>query len=129
MGKRNFKATINGRAAQAIVTTATTVTISLRFAATAPNASLRTLTYDANGGIGAPAPIHLQMPINASISRDIPTRTQYTFLGWSREPNAKTAQYQPGVRVPLNDNTTLFAVWRRTGATITIDAANGSTVP
>ena len=129
MGKRNFKATINGRAAQAIVTSATTVTISLRFAATAPNASLRTLTYDANGGTGAPAPIHLQTFINAAISTIRPTRINYTFLGWSRDPKATTAQYQPGVRISFTDNTTLFAVWSKTGAIITIDAANGSPAP
>ncbi|MDY5219245.1 MAG: hypothetical protein SPH82_01530 [Eubacteriales bacterium] len=35
-----------------------------------------------------------------------------TFLGWSTDPNATTATYQPGGSITIEDDTVLYAVWK-----------------
>ena len=76
-----------------------------------------TLNYDANGGTGAPAS-QTYKATSASekshsftISSQIPTREDYTFLGWSTNRSATTASYQPGGSIVVTGTTTLYAVW------------------
>lgn len=72
-----------------------------------------TLSYDANGGSGAPAS-QTATDIGShefTISMTEPTRTGYTFLGWSTSSSATTASYQPGDLIEIAANTTLYAVW------------------
>ena len=69
-----------------------------------------TLTYDANGGTGAPSS-QSGLPGSFPISATRPTRTQYVFMGWATESSATTASYQPGGTITITANTTLYAVW------------------
>ena len=39
-----------------------------------------------------------------------PTRTEYTFYGWSESPR-RTVDYRTGNKVTITDNMTLYAVW------------------
>ena len=39
------------------------------------------------------------------------TRTNYTLLGWSTNPNATVASMIPGATYTPTDNRTLYAVW------------------
>lgn len=49
----------------------------------------------------------------------------YNFSGWSTTNNSTTAQYQPGSNITLgNNNTTLYAVWKRNQITY---KGNGNT--
>jgi hypothetical protein len=68
-----------------------------------------TLTYDANGGSGAPAP---QTGGALNISTAIPVRYPYTFLGWSSASNASTPLFYPGQAHTLLVNTTFYAIWQ-----------------
>ncbi len=43
-----------------------------------------------------------------------------TFLGWSTDPNATQAEYQPGASITINENTVLYAVWLDEKATGTL---------
>lgn len=70
-----------------------------------------TLTYNANGGSGAPAAQTGSGTI--TLSRTQPTRTGYTFKGWATSAGATAAQYQPGASFSLTKNTTLYAVWQQ----------------
>ena len=84
-----------------------------------------TLTYDANGGSGAPsAVINVKSTI---ISSTVPTRDGYDFLGWS-ESSSETI-YAAGDIISLSDNTTLHAVWQKKTYTVTYDANGGSGAP
>ena len=85
------------------------------------------LSYNANGGSGAPSsstsdgnPNHI-----FTIDNTRPTRTGYSFLGWSTSSTATTASYQPGGTITLDSNTTLYAVWKRAN---TVRIANGSSL-
>ncbi|MBQ8942865.1 MAG: leucine-rich repeat protein, partial [Clostridia bacterium] len=70
-----------------------------------------TLTYNANGGSGAPA--NQTGNGNITLSAVSPKRNDYTFLGWATISNAITAQYQPGATYNLIANSTLYAVWQK----------------
>ncbi|MCR5522298.1 MAG: leucine-rich repeat protein [Clostridia bacterium] len=69
-----------------------------------------TLTYDANGGNGAPANQTGKGSVNLSYSA--PTRQGYIFLGWATSSTATSAQYDAGSLINLDSNITLYAVWQ-----------------
>ncbi|MBR3621477.1 MAG: InlB B-repeat-containing protein, partial [Clostridia bacterium] len=68
------------------------------------------LTFDSNGGSGAPE----KQTGNGSvlIPGSKPTRNGYTFLGWAETADATSTKYQPGGTINLNRNITLYAVWQ-----------------
>ena len=70
-----------------------------------------TITYDANGGIGAPASQSKTHGVNVTLSTQIPTRDGYTFLGWNTDKNATVASYKVGAEYSVDANATLYAVW------------------
>ncbi len=70
-----------------------------------------TLTYNANGGSGAPGKQTGRG--NITLSNTTPTRSGYTFKGWATTSNATSAQYQPGATFNLTKDTTLYAVWKK----------------
>ena len=70
------------------------------------------ITYNTNGGTGT---ISAQVKVYGTaltLNSATPTRTGYTFLGWSTSSTATTASYQPGGTFTTNSNTTLYAVWK-----------------
>ena len=83
------------------------------------------LTYDANGGTGAPD-AEKSYEESAALSDTAPTRDGYIFKGWAESADATSAAYQPGETISLSDNTTLYAVWQSKECTITYDLAGGT---
>ena len=70
-----------------------------------------TVSYDANGGEGAP---NAQTKVNGEdliISSEIPTRSGYIFKGWSADSSDKTATYQGGDVYSNDVDVILYAVW------------------
>jgi len=70
-----------------------------------------TITYDANGGDGAPAPQTKQHDVSLSLSGIEPQRAGHAFLGWSTDPMASVAAYSAGGTYAPNASATLYAVW------------------
>ena len=77
------------------------------------------LRYDANGGTGEPDTQSTLKTTATSVTFRVsstePTRTNYTFLGWSFDPTATLADYVGGDTVTLNSGNpdrTLYAVWK-----------------
>ena len=78
------------------------------------------LRYDANGGTGGP---NTQSTLGTTVTSVTfrvpstePTRTNYTFLGWSFDSTATAASYVSGDPVTLNSgkpDRTLYAVWKK----------------
>ena len=71
------------------------------------------VTFDANGGTGAPGRVDKWYGEALTIPSQKPTRTNYEFLGWSKTSTG-TAEYQPGQTyngTPDADYT-LYAVWK-----------------
>ncbi len=81
------------------------------------------LSYDANGGSGAPSAQSATQYINAGSSSVAKQSVQFTipnnsythaskcFLGWSADKSATTAAYQPDGTISISGNTTLYAVY------------------
>ena len=88
-----------------------------------------TISYNANGGSGAPGSQTKAHFTPLKLSTQKPTRTGYTFLGWSTSASATTASYSPGATFSANGNTTLYAVWSTKTYSITFNANGGSGGP
>ncbi len=73
------------------------------------SSELYKITYDANGGTGAPSPNSDYVKVKISTNK--PTREDYAFIGWSKTSTAESAEYQPGETITLSSNITLYAVW------------------
>ena len=78
------------------------------------------LRYDAHGGTGGPDTQSTLGTTVTSVTFRVPstkpTRTNYTFLGWSFDPTATAASYVSGDLVTLNSGNpdrTLYAVWKK----------------
>ena len=69
-----------------------------------------TVTYDANGGTGAPETQRAYSDESITISTVEPTRDGYVFKGWSTSRNGNI-DYKPGETVAFNADTRLYAVW------------------
>ena len=106
-------------------TTSSTVGVTERVAITSLTATTRgyTLTYDANGGSGAPSTV--SDITSTTISSTIPTRNGYDFLGWSTSSSATSASYVAGNSISLSSNITLYAVWKRKGQVHIRDSSEG----
>lgn len=80
-----------------------------------PTESTYSLTYDANGGSGAPdadSKTDTNSTKGFTVSSAKPTRESYDFLGWADNATATTANYQPGDPISLTGNKTIYAVWK-----------------
>lgn len=82
-----------------------------------------TLTYNANGGTGAPSSQSVTI-YNATtnykftLSSTKPTRTGYVFLGWSTSNTATSSSYAAGGSITLSASDTLYAVWSENKLTV-----------
>lgn len=70
-----------------------------------------TVSYNANGGSGAPGNQTKTYGSNLALSSTKPTRTNYNFKGWSKDKNAVTATYSAGDVYTEDTAVTLYAVW------------------
>ena len=80
--------------------------------------STYTITYNANGGSGAPSSQTKTYGTNLTLSSTEPTRTGYTFLGWSTSSTATSATYKAGGSYTTNASDTLYAVWSENKLTL-----------
>lgn len=75
-------------------------------------ANTYTVSYNANGGTGAPGNQTKTYGVALTLSSTIPTRTNYTFVGWGTAASATTSSYAPGSQYSDNRDITLYAVWK-----------------
>ena len=90
-----------------------------------------TISYDANGGSGAPASqegvmYNAQPGASIEISKEIPQRDGYTFMGWTDERESTNVKYQSGETYEFNNDTTLYAVWGIGNYVLTVDPNGGT---
>ena len=69
------------------------------------------ITYNANGGNGAPAADYKCYGIDKTLSSTVPTRDGYTFIGWNTEQNGSGTSYAKGATYSANASATLYAKW------------------
>jgi len=76
-----------------------------------------TITFNANGGSGAPTSQIKTQGVALTLSSQIPFREGYTFRGWASSSTATAAQWQPGGSYAVDGNATLWAVWEQSTTT------------
>lgn len=98
---------------------------------TIPAKDVYSLSYDANGGTGAPGTQYYYYGNDITVPDTIPKRTGYVFLGWSLSSTNQWVQYSPGQTwAGTNEgNFTLYAVWEKISCSVKFDASsNGGVV-
>lgn len=86
------------------------------------------VTYNANGGSGAPSSQTKYYGESLTLSTTKPIRSGYEFVGWATSSTATSAAYAAGGTYTSNAALTLYAVWKKT-ITLTYDANGGSSAP
>ena len=95
---------------------------------TVPKLSSYTVSYNANGGSGAPDSQTKWYGTALTLSSNMPTRTGYSFQGWATSSTGSVA-YAAGASYTSNSSVTLYAVWKANTYTVTYNANGGSGAP
>lgn len=74
-----------------------------------------TVSYNANGGEGAPDYTLKFHDKAVTLSTTIPTRKGYSFQGWGTSASDTTVDYAAGATYSANVTTTLYAIWKVEG--------------
>ncbi len=77
----------------------------------AVNRAIYTVTYNANGGTGAPEAQEKAPGTALTLSSAIPAREGACFLGWAESADAAAPTYLPGGSYTKDASVTLYAVW------------------
>lgn len=104
-------------------------TKNVTFNVTVPAWTSYTVSFNANGGSGAPSAQTKWKDQTLKLSTTKPTRTGYTFLGWSTSSTATSATYAAGANYTANSAATLYAVWKAITYTVSYNANGGSGAP
>ena len=100
--------------------------------ANVPEPETYTVSYNANGGSGAPSAQVKTEDVTLTLSSTKPTRSGYTFKGWSTSKTATSPTYYAGGSYTANASATLYAVWEQnapTTYTVSYNANGGSGAP
>lgn len=87
-----------------------------------------TVSYNANGGSGAPSAQTKWYGSTLKLSTATPTRAGYSFIGWSTA-NDSSVEYAAGANYTANSAVTLYAVWKANTYTVKYDANGGTGAP
>lgn len=87
------------------------------------------VVYNAKGGISAPEPQIKTHGKRMTITKDIPKKAGYDFMGWSVYTTGNTVKYKPGDAYTIDKDITLYAVWKEKVYKIIYDANMGTGAP
>jgi len=118
-----YQGVANGSSLSGTISAGNTIDVRLKFL------SQYTISYNANGGSGAPASQTKTYGTALTLSSTRPTRTGYVFQGWATSASATSAAYQPGSSYTSNSAATLYAVWEPQTYTVTLNANGGTVSP
>jgi uncharacterized repeat protein (TIGR02543 family) len=86
------------------------------------------VSYNANGGSGAPSAQTKWHGTTLKLSTSKPTRTGYTFAGWATSASGSVA-YAAGANYTANTGATLYAKWTAITYKVTYNANGGTNAP
>lgn len=84
------------------------------------------VSYNANGGSGAPSNQTKTYGTTLTLSSTKPTRTGYTFQGWGTSTTDTSVDYAAGASYTANAAITLYAIWKANSITFKYYSNNGS---
>lgn len=85
-----------------------------------------TISYNANGGTGAPSSQTKTYGTALTLSSTKPKRTGYTFSKWNTNSGGTGTNYNAGASYTANSGVTLYAQWTANTYTVTFNANGGS---
>ena len=85
-----------------------------------------TVSFNANGGSGAPSNQTKVYNTTLKLSTTKPTRTGYTFKNWNTKSDGTGTSYASGANYTANAAVTLYAIWQINTWAVTYDG-NGAT--
>lgn len=86
-----------------------------------------TLTFDLDGGSGDYTDIPATVGEKITLPQTIPSKTGYSFLGWSSLRDGEV-RYRVGDTFEISADTTLFAVWKANIYTVTFYDHDGTVI-
>lgn len=102
--------------------------ISAKGKATIPALKTYTITYNSNGGSGAPGKQTKYYGKPRTLQKLTPTRSGYTFSHWDTKKDGSGTNYRPGGSYSSNANITLYAQWTPKKYTVTYNKNTDETV-
>ena len=72
-----------------------------------------TVSYNANGGTGAPANQTKTYNVTLKLSSTKPTRTDYNFVSWNEKADGTGTAHGAGTNYTDNKAITLYAIWEK----------------
>jgi uncharacterized repeat protein (TIGR02543 family) len=81
------------------------------------------VSYDANGGSGAPDEQVKDGGSSLTLSSTVPTREGYTFAGWNTAADGSGTAYEAGTEYTTENDATLYAQWTEKKTKILDEAA------
>lgn len=88
------------------------------------------VSYNANGGSGAPAGSNYNFGATVTVSSTVPTRTGYTFTGWNTQSGGGGTPYAATDTFSMPSSAVvLYAQWSATAYALAYDANGGSGAP
>lgn len=88
-----------------------------------------TVSYDANGGTGAPSSQTKWYDTNLALSSTVPSRTGHNFVRWNTNTSNTGTGYAPGATYTGNSGLTLYAIWSPHTYTVEYNANGGTGAP
>lgn len=88
-----------------------------------------TVSYNANGGSGAPGSQSKNYGATLTLSSIKPNRTGYTFRNWNTAANGSGTSYNSGGSYTANADATLYAQWNINSYSVSYNANGGSNPP
>jgi len=85
-----------------------------------------TVTYNANGGSGAPSTQTKSYNVDLTLSSTKPTRDGYNFTEWNTKSDGTGTAYTSGGKYTKNESVTLYAQWTKKTYTVSYNANGGS---
>lgn len=116
----------NGAATKAITVTfknfnndnGDSATTTVSFNVSVPAWTSYKVSYNANGGSGAPSSQTKWKDQTLALSSTKPTRTGYTFSKWNTKSDGTGTSYASGANYTANSAATLYAIWTENALTV-----------
>lgn len=83
------------------------------------------ISYDANGGTGAPSSQNKTEGTDLTLSNTKPTRKGYTFVNWNTSKDGKGTSYNAGAKYTADAKVTLYAQWKANEYKVTYHGNGG----
>ena len=103
--------------------------MSVTASVTVPALASYKVTYNDNGGSGAPSAQTKWYGKSLTLSSTKPTRTGYSFQGWGTSASDTSVDYAAGASYTGNAAITLYAIWKANTYTVKYNANGGTGAP